>query len=211
MLVRMASAQTSTTRRHSIVRIAVDKGTQTIKEKFKYVEEKAYGWKLDMSLGVYPHSKNNEKLRTFVERMASENYTLVNIDQSLVPKSRKNNPAYWLKKTGTTSANNTNEEPNINGMLDVIVDVAHSSKMFSPNKLIEILQEKIASRTASCESEEQSESNFYVQSEEEMDQNQVSETLHVNVSRTSTLTEKNDATIQDKMSSLFVRLLHPYR
>lgn len=189
MMVRMASGQTKKTRRHSIVRIAVDKGTQTIKEKFKYMEEKAYGWKLDMSLGVHPNSKDQAKLRTYLERMASDNYSLVHLDPSIVPKSRKKNPVYWLKKTGTVDAD-PNEEPNISGMLDVIVNAASSSHFFSVGELFEMLQEKVTRQEVEA----------------------ISEPLNPNVapiqnggSEIAELHQDENVTMADQMDTLFVR------
>ena len=65
------------TRRHSLVRIAVEKGTQSTKERFKEAEAKAFGWVLQMDMLVNANSSDQAKLMTYLKRMESGNYATV--------------------------------------------------------------------------------------------------------------------------------------
>ena len=80
MLVALTSRQTKTTRRHSLVRIAVEKGTQSTKEKLKELEEKVYGWVLKMDAKVEVDSL------TYLQRVASDNWRVVQLCNSLSQK-----------------------------------------------------------------------------------------------------------------------------
>jgi hypothetical protein len=140
MQVRLATSQSNKTRRHSLIRIAVAKGTQSTKEKFKDVEERVFGWTLKMDVGVHPSSRDQKKIKTYLEMMASENYILVRLDPSIVPKSRKKTPLYWLKRANAAEEENV---PNISTMLDVIVDAVASSEDLSFGELVQMLQDKV--------------------------------------------------------------------
>ena len=146
MLVRLARGQTKTTRRHSLVRLAVEKGTQSTKEKFKEMEAKTFGWVLQMDKKVDRYSKSQGKLNTYLKRMASDQYDTVRLNPSIVPKSHQKYPVYWLEKVGTTGED---IEPDIGAMLDVIIDTVSLGDSITVDELVELFQEKIEKLGAS--------------------------------------------------------------
>jgi hypothetical protein len=99
MLVVLGSGLSTKTRRNSLVRIAVKKGTTTVKDRLKVVEEKAFGWTLVLDQQVHRYAKQGSKENaTYIKRMTDPNYDIVLLDPSLVPTSRKKYPAFWVKR-----------------------------------------------------------------------------------------------------------------
>ena len=84
------------TRRHSLVRIAVEKGTQSTKERFKEAEAKAFGWVLQMDMLVNANSSDQAKLMTYLKRMESGNYATVRLDPKIYSR-QSDNRDYWIQ------------------------------------------------------------------------------------------------------------------
>lgn len=199
MLVRLARGQTKTTRRHSLVRLAVEKGTQSTKEKFKEMEAKTFGWVLQMDKKVDRYSKSQGKLNTYLKRMASDQYDTVHLDPSIVPKSRQKYPVYWLEKVGTTGED---IEPDIGAMLDVIIDTVSSGDSVTIDELVELFQEKIEKLGASTSARHQRSTGSNPEDllEDSAGQNEQNE------SGNSVLPEQEEPlkSMEDRMNNLFV-------
>jgi len=136
MLVTLTSRQTKTTRRHSLVRIAVEKGTQSTKEKLKELEEKVFRWVLKMDAKVEVDSP------TYLQRVASDVWRVVRLSNSFVPKSRTKNPVYWLQRAGAVE-----KTPDIKVMMASVVSTAISSGV-SFEELSAHLEDHYASSTS---------------------------------------------------------------
>lgn len=79
------------TRRNSLVRIAEKKGTQSIKEELRDNEARYFGAVLDLKDQVHFDTTS------YKERLTSGKWKIVTLDPSLVPKSRKQHPFYWIE------------------------------------------------------------------------------------------------------------------
>ena len=180
MLVTITSRQTTTTRRHSLVRVAVEKGTQSTKEKLKEVEEKVYGWVLKMDEKVKVDSP------AYLKRIASDNWRVVRLCHSLVPKSRAKNPSYWLQKAGAVE-----KTPDIEAMMASVVGAAISNGL-SLEELSAQLESQYASSTSGSLTQSSPESMASDNSQSFTDQ--------------TMRDTSEDGTVLQQMESLFVRL-----
>ena len=88
----LAPGRSTVTRRNSLVKIAVKKGTQSTKESLKDIELKSFGATLVLSEQVKMNTQ------AYQDRITSGQWEVVYLDKALVPKSRKRSPAYWVKK-----------------------------------------------------------------------------------------------------------------
>ena len=105
----LAPGQSDGTRRHSLVKIAVKKGTQSAKESLKDLEVKHFGATLILNEQV--HFERD----TYKERMVSGKWEVVYLDPKFVPKSRKDCTAYWVKRVEVDA--NTNFEARLTNVV----------------------------------------------------------------------------------------------
>jgi hypothetical protein len=94
-----AKGQKDCLRRNSIVKLAVKKSTQTFKQDLQEIEKKCYHSRLVLDEMVHsdPQDKDTSKYETYLERIRSGDWEVVQLDTKFIPKSRQKHPNYWVK------------------------------------------------------------------------------------------------------------------
>lgn len=97
MLVVM-SHHAQGSRRNGLLRVAVKKGTNRVKVRVKNLERNAFGCELDMSIEVKKNAEpGTADHAEYQRRMNSDKFEVILLDSRLVPSTRRDYPAYWLK------------------------------------------------------------------------------------------------------------------